>query len=237
MKTNQNMIRKMGEFDVIQRTSDGYFNATHLFNQWNAKYPNEQRRLDHFWTITGIEDLMKEIVKNEPNISSLKIGDDVNKLTFNELKSIVSKTSKSNKGESAGTSMHPVLYVKCAMYLSPRFEYHVLKFVSDEMIKYRNEAGDEYRNLSSAIRKIVSADFMPIAMSKIGEAVNWIIFNKHESGIRNQFGEESKQRELSLFEKKLSELVNEEFLTNYEQVLNYLKRKYKEKYYPKIFAS
>ena len=25
MKTNQNMIRKMGNFDVIQRTKDGFF--------------------------------------------------------------------------------------------------------------------------------------------------------------------------------------------------------------------
>ena len=35
MKTNQNMIRKMGNFDVIQRTKDGFFNATTLLKQWN----------------------------------------------------------------------------------------------------------------------------------------------------------------------------------------------------------
>lgn len=29
MKTNQEMTRKMGNFTVIQRTRDGYFNATH----------------------------------------------------------------------------------------------------------------------------------------------------------------------------------------------------------------
>lgn len=32
MKTNQEMMRPMGNFNVIQRTSDGYFNATHLLN-------------------------------------------------------------------------------------------------------------------------------------------------------------------------------------------------------------
>ena len=35
MKTNQNMIRKMGNFEVIQRTKDGFFNATSLLKQWN----------------------------------------------------------------------------------------------------------------------------------------------------------------------------------------------------------
>ena len=29
MKTNQEMVRKMGNFNVVQRTSDGFFNATH----------------------------------------------------------------------------------------------------------------------------------------------------------------------------------------------------------------
>lgn len=35
MKTNQEMVRKMGNFNVVQRTSDGFFNATHLLKQWN----------------------------------------------------------------------------------------------------------------------------------------------------------------------------------------------------------
>ena len=35
MKTNQEMVRKMGNFNVVQRTSDGYFNATYLLKQWN----------------------------------------------------------------------------------------------------------------------------------------------------------------------------------------------------------
>lgn len=57
--------------------------------------------------------------------------------------------------KNGGTWMHPILFVKFAMYLSPRFEYHVLKFVSDEMIRYRNDAGDAYKELSSAIMRIV----------------------------------------------------------------------------------
>lgn len=32
MKTNQIMIRPMGEFKVVQRTKDAFFNATELLN-------------------------------------------------------------------------------------------------------------------------------------------------------------------------------------------------------------
>ena len=33
------------------------------------------------------------------------------------------------------------------------------------------------RDRASAIQKIVSKDFMPVAMKKISEALNWIVFN------------------------------------------------------------
>lgn len=40
--------------------------------------------------------------------------------------------------------MHPILFVKFAMWLNPRFEVQVIKFVYDQMLKYRNDAGDAY---------------------------------------------------------------------------------------------
>ena len=36
------MIRKMGNFEVIQRTKDGFFNATALLKQWNNSIDNQQ---------------------------------------------------------------------------------------------------------------------------------------------------------------------------------------------------
>ena len=102
--------------------------------------------------------------------------------------------------------MHPVLFVKFAMWLNQRFEVQVIKFVYDEMIKYRNEAGDAYNKLGSAVSKIVRKDFMPQAMQKAGEALNWIVFNEHERNIRNQYGEEKKQRELYELERKVADM-------------------------------
>ena len=50
MKTNQVLTRKMGAFDVLQRTSDGMFNATALLNQWN-KLNKEKRKFQSFLKI------------------------------------------------------------------------------------------------------------------------------------------------------------------------------------------
>lgn len=74
----------------------------------------------------------------------------------------------SSRGKNGGTWMHPILFIDFAMWINPSFKYDVIKFVYDEMIRYRNEAGDAYRELSSAIMKIVPKDFMPKAMQK-----NW----------------------------------------------------------------
>lgn len=222
MKTNQEMVRKMGEFDVIQRTSDGFFSATHLLRQWNNVKKNEQRRLDKFWDSTNLCELMSEIAENELNFKSPNFGD---------LKNVLSKTSRGKK--NGGTWMHPVLFIKFAMYLSPRFEYHVLKFVSDQMLYYRNEAGEAYKKLASAISAIVSKDFMPKAMQKVGEALNWVVFNSHEKMLRNKHGDEAKQRELWQLERKVADLIEEGFISDFDSVVNYLRKKYCEKY--KVF--
>ena len=224
----------MGNFNVIQRTSDGYFNATQLLKQWNENAKSKpvnstdlkERRLDAFWDSTNLDQLMSEIAENELNFKSQNFGD---------LKNALSKTCRGKK--NGGTWMHPVLFIKFAMYLSPRFEYHVLKFVADEMIRYRNDAGDAYKQLSSAVMKIVPRDFMPTAMKKIAEALNWVIFNEHESGIRNKHGEENKQRELFHLETKVTDLINEGFIRSFDQLEEYLRSQWRKNWTPKVLQA
>lgn len=233
MKTNQEMVRKMGNFNVVQRTSDGFFNATHLLKQWNDNAKSKsvestdlkKRDLDNFWKSSNLDQLMSEIAENELDFKSRNFGD---------LKNALSKTCRGKK--NGGTWMHPVLFIKFAMYLSPRFEYHVLKFVSDEMIRYRNDAGDAYKELSSAVMKIVPKDYMPKAMKKIGEALNWIIFNGHEKLLRNKHGDERKQRELWQLEKKIADLINEGFITAFDPLIAYLRKLYEKRNKPAVFS-
>ena len=221
----------MGQFQVIQRTKDGMFNATALIKQWNNNVNTQnsgclkERQLDNFWKISNLDQLMSEIALNELNFKSVD---------FTELKNVLSKTSK---GKDGGTWMHPILFVKFAMWLNPRFEYHVLKFVADQMIKYRNDAGDAYRELSSAVATIVPRNEMKAKMRKVGEAVNWVIFNAHEKMLRNKEGDEHKQRELWMFEKKVATLINEGFIRNYDGLIGYLRRQWQTRNTPQILAS
>ena len=80
-------------------------------------------------------------------------------------------------------------------------------------------------------------ELIPKAMQKVGEALNWIVFNNHEKMLRNKAGDESVMRELFELERKVADLINEGFIKDYDGLIAYLRKKYIEKNNPKVFMS
>lgn len=220
MKTNQIMIRQMGEFSVKQRTKDGFFNATELLKQWN-RISGMKKEVTKFLDLGSTSELVKIIMERE----------DLHTQDSTYVK------SRASRGDNAGTWMHPVLFIDFAMWINPSFKYDVIKFVYDDMIRYRNLAGDSYKELASAIQKIVPKIFIPKAMQKVGEALNWIVFDSHEPLLRNKHGNESKQRELWQLEKKVADLINEGFILDYDILISYLRKQYQKRNLPNVFQS
>jgi len=207
----------MGDFDVIQRTSDQMFNATALLRQWN-EHSGDKKEITKFFdnenTKEFVNALMSEENLNTQNSAYLK-----------------------SRGKTGGTWMHPILFVKFAMWLNPRFEVKVIKFVYDELIKYRNEAGDAYKEMSSAVAKIVPSTFLPTSIQKVAQALNFIVYNQHESEIRNKQAEESKVRELYELEKDVAKLINGNFIKTFDHLISYLRKRWSEKYIPTVLNS
>lgn len=220
MKTNQIMIRQMGEFSVKQRTKDGFFNATELLKQWN-RVSGMKKEVTKFLDLGSTSELVKIIMERE----------DLHTQDSTYVK------SRASRGDNAGTWMHPVLFIDFAMWINPSFKYDVIKFVYDDMIRYRNLAGDSYKELASAISKIVPKTFIPKAMQKVGEALNWIVFDSHEPLLKNKHGNESKQRELWQLEKKVADLINEGFILDYDILISYLRKQYQKRNLPNVFQS
>ena len=250
MITNQNMIRKMGTFDVTQRTKDGFFNATALLKQWNNSIDNQQvLHTQNSGYVKNSTENQQVILhtQNSPYLKKKDIDDFfLNKSTQEYIQVIMQKEnlnaetsvylkSRASRGVNAGTWMHPMLFIDFAMWLNPSFKYDVLKFVYDEMIKYRNLAGDSYKELCSAVSKLVPKDFVVTAIRKVAEALNYIVFGDHKNGIRNDFGEEQKQQELWELQRKVTSLINEGFISTFESLVDYLRTSYKNKHLPKVF--
>lgn len=213
MKTNHIMTRKLADFEILQRTKDGMFNATLLLKQWN-KQSTSNRKLDAYFGSDKTKEFIRTIQERE---------------NLNTPKSVYLKSRGKYNG---GTWMHPLLFIDFAMWINPKFKYDVLKFVSDQMIKYRNEAGDAYRELSAAVKKITNGN-MQEEMRQIAKALNYIVFGTHEQMIRNRQGEETKQYELLSLERKLADLINDDFIKDYDSLMSYLRKKWQDKYTPK----
>ncbi len=222
------MVRYIDNFRVVQRTSDGYFDGSELLRQWNGVEGNPRRRMSEFIDSTKVKEFLKALAEDESHRAKIDIGE--NQLLIK----IKGRNTKEGKTPDK-VWMNPLLFIKFAMWINPTFEVKVLRFVYDEMIRYRNDAGDAYKELSSAVMKIVPKDFMPKAMQKVGEALNWVIFNSHEKMLRNKYGDEMKQRELWQLEKKVSDLINEGFITNFDNLISYLRNQYQKRNNPQVF--
>ena len=225
MKTNQEMVRYIDTLPVVQRTCDGFFDGSELLRHWNAIEGNSRRRMTEFLESPKTKEFLKALADDESQRSKTDIGE-------NQLLIKVKGRNTKNGKTPDKVWMNPLLFIKFAMWINPTFEVKVLRFVYDEMIRYRNDAGDAYKELGNAVGKIVPKKFMKVAMPKVAEAINFIIFNQHEKNMRNKKGEETLMRDLFSFEKKVSDLINEGFITTYEHLIAYLRNQYARRYLP-----
>ena len=219
MKTNQVLIRKMGDYEILQRTSDGMFNATSLLKQWNLS-SGQQKQIGHYLENSATKEFIQALTEEQDS----------------SYRNSVMIKSKANKGKNAGTWMDPLLFLDFAMWLNPAFKVKVLKFVYDELVRYRCDAGDSYREMAGAVKKVFPESLLPSAIQNIAKALNHIVFGSHESDIRNRKGEENLLRELADLEKDITKFIDNGFIRSYDQIIDYLRREWCKKWQPKILS-
>ena len=210
MKTNQVMIRPMGQFKVEQRTKDGFFNATSLLKQWNER-SGQQKQMSHYTDNASTKEFLTALLIEE----NLKDRD-----------SVLLQT----RGKRGGTWMHPLAFLDFAMWLNPAFKVKVLKFVADQMIFYRNEAGEAYKRLASAISKIVKPEQIKDAMRQTAEGLNWCVFNHHKAALRNENGTEENQKRLFELERLIATLIEDGFIKTHGEVMTYLRKQWRKEF-------
>jgi KilA-N domain len=207
MKTNVNMIRVIGDINVIQRTKDGYFNATLLLKSWRGKN-GSKKELKEFFENKSTNEFISVLIEEE----NLHGGNP----PYHK--------SKANKGKNMGTWMHPYLFIKFAMWINPKFEYHVIKFVHDNLIAFRKTAGDNYRSLTQSSSTLIGCDYPQIA-----KALNYIVFNNHYAGIR-QAASEEELAELNKVQEKLCFAIDMGYIKTYDELIHSMRKMWEDKY-------
>jgi hypothetical protein len=204
MKTSVTMIRKMGDFEIHQRTKDGMFNATSLLKQYN----NGKRG--------------KEVNAFLKNSSTIEFIESLQESEELDTRNIVS-VCKGGNSNNQGTWMHPYLFIDFAMWINPKFKVSVIKFVYDELIKSRHNAGDNYRLLSESGVKLKGYNF-----SEVATAMNWIVFDKKGKNLR-QTATQEQLKELSDIQTKLSFAIDMKYITSYPQLICEMQEMYRIK--------
>lgn len=206
----------MGEFKVIQRTKDGFFCATELLKQWNVNTQKngdlKKKDLDDYFLNKSTKELIETIIEREHLINSRN------------------SAYLSSRGKNGGTWMHPVLFIDFAMWINPHFKYDVIKFVYDEMIKFRNLAGDAYPSMCRAVRSIMPEPIFREKVKDLAKSLNIIVYGRHESEMRNKVGDEAKIREMYELEKQIAQWINIGLVGNYKQLKAALNKLYYQKY-------
>lgn len=205
MKTNVVMIRKMGNFDISQRTKDGMFNATALAKQWSIT--NNRKDVSDFLSLKSTKEFI------------LALQNDENADTRN----VVSVTRGGNDKKNQGTWMSPLLFIDFAMWLNPSFKVQVLKFVYDQLIKERHDAGDNYISLSASGQKLKGYDYREVAI-----ALQWIVFGKKGKELR-QSATQEQLTELNDLQTKLSFAIDMGYISSYQQLISELRKLYSNK--------
>ena len=205
----------MGDFDVLQRTKDGYFDANALLTQWNAKIGNTRRRLDKFLNSKKTIEFINEIQENSHGA----------KKTYGEYQVVIHKKGRNtSRGKTKDEVwMHPYLFIDFAMYINPSFKYDVIKFIYDELIKNRHLAGDNYKTLSASLVKLKGYSFTEVA-----KALQWIVYGKTGKNLR-QSATQNQLQELANLQEKLAFAIDMGYITTYPKLIQELRKIYSNK--------
>lgn len=211
--------RKSGHLECADNQGD-----LHTTKKWYVKGVDNQ--YDANTTKKWYLECSDGLSATTPNTSP-KVG--LDSLDKERLRLVVA-TSKARSDRGGGTWMHPLLFIKFAMWLNPRFEVKVLKFVRDKMLEYRDDAGEAYKALASAVARIVPEGRMREVMSTVARGINYVLWNAHSDGERNLHATDEEMRRLHEYERHLAATIDDGFIRSEEALLGHLRRQWRRKW-------
>lgn len=111
----------------------------------------------------------------------------------------------------AALEMHPEIYAKTVIWLT------------DKLILNRIEAGNFYKELTNAISKFEDVDYI-----KMAKGLNYIVFGRHQKGMRN-FATETELREIHNLESQFAFAINQGYIKTFDEFINELRKIYHSK--------
>lgn len=130
MDTQVIMKRELFGCEISQQSKTEFFSATELVkagNKWRRANNLSDFNLSQYLKSKSFVEFMDEMEK--------KYG----------------KVISSSRGSGSNTWVHPLLFIDIALAINPRLKIEVYEWLFDNLIRYRNDSGDSYKEMAAAV--------------------------------------------------------------------------------------
>lgn len=130
MKTSVLMKRELFGMEISQNSKSQFFSATDLAkagNEWRRSNKMSDFNLSQYLKTKGAKEFAEE------------------------LESKYGKAISKGRGRSSATWVHPLLFIDIALAINPKLKVEVYEWLFDNLIKFRNDSGDSYKEMSAAL--------------------------------------------------------------------------------------
>lgn len=224
--------------------SDGYVCITDVMSALRDKREKQgadQIQLSHLMETLDFQEKCNELLdklksKNLLRLSSFSKDGRVSISSIYDL-SRVGLAYRKGKGETQRWFINPYLFVMLAIEMDPELYAEVMMWMIDgDMIGNHNQAGDAYIKMCSAVSKVVKdKNELSDKIKQVAKGINFVVFNKHEDGIRNSASKDELNDIIDL-ENVISALVDDGFLKDYDSIINYIGNKWTKKWGNPVLA-
>lgn len=226
MKTNitiESRDRELFGITIRQQTQDGFMNLSDLNDAYlYARVKQGLPDKDIHRIMADNKEALFYLLEKQGIIKTHQNGfmEDIENQGFVKYMKTIGAYKTTGRGINKTVWVNPYIFVMVAMELSQLFKAHVISWVTDSLIINRIEAGNFYKELSSAVSKFKNVDYVQMA-----KGLNYCVFGKHETGLRNT-ATQSQLKELERLESKLAFAINMGYITSFDMLISELRTVY-----------
>jgi hypothetical protein len=134
------------------------------------------------------------------------------------------------KGENRAVYAQPDVFVLTALELNPMIYGKVVRWLTDNLVYIRMGVGDENNILMSRIRHLWNPDVE--SYKRIQRALNYIVFNDHHTGIRNEMSAQQ-LKDLENLQNNYAYCIDTGLIKDEDALLLVMHKEYVKRYLPK----
>jgi hypothetical protein len=229
MKTNviikSEQDRNLFGVVIRQETKTGFLNLSDLTEAYT------QARVKNGWVEKNVNRIMENdretlyyLLQNQGviNIPMSLFIENIDKQGFAKYMKSINAYKTTGARTTKAVWVNPYIFVMVAMELNPMFKAKVINWITDELIINRIEAGNFCKALNSSIQKFNPDGNNYIMLAK---ALNYVVFDKHEAGIRNTASKEQLKL-LSSIEEKMAFAIDMGYINSYGMLIEELRKMY-----------